>query len=130
MNRRVVTRPRAWDSDDFLVNVHAGWDVLCCQCDRALGRLWMPFSGGFHLAGSTTHLDPRLVERDGPEHHTGRNLRRYGPPTRVYAKGKGQRSANEARPGIDVHGEFWVYCFACNTGQAVEPALVLNPEPT
>jgi hypothetical protein len=90
----------------------------------------MPFSGGYFLAGSNSHLDARLVERDGPEHHTGLNLRRYGPPTRVFAKRKGQRSPSEARPGIDVHGDFWVYCHACNTGQAVEPGRVLTPAST
>jgi hypothetical protein len=128
--RRVVTRQRAWDSDEFLVNVHAGWDLLCCQCEAVVGRLWMPFSGGYHIAGSSSQLDPRLVERDGPEQYTGRNMRRYGPPTRVFAKGKGQRSPSEARPGIGIHGEFWVYCYACNTGQAVEPTLVLKPATT
>ena len=86
----------------------------------------MPFSGGYILAGSTSHLDSRLVERDGPEQVTGRHLRRFGPPTRGFAKGKGQRLPSDERPGIDVHGDFWVYCYACNTGQAVEPAQVLN----
>lgn len=125
--RRVVTRLRPWDSDDFWVNVNAGWDLLCCQCEAVLGRLTMPNSGGYFLAGSNSHLDSRIVERDGPEHYTGRGLRRYGPPTRVFAKRKGQRSSSGARQGIDIHGDFWVYCYACNAGQAVEPERVLKP---
>lgn len=128
--RRVVTRPRAPEGDDIWAIVGAGWDLVCCECETVLGRLTMPFSGGYFLAGSSSHLDSRLVERDGPERYTGRKLRRFGLPTRVFAKGKGQRSPSEARPGINVHGQFWVYCYACNTGQAVEPERVLNRAPT
>ena len=125
--RRVVPRLRAPEGDDVWAIVGAGWDLLCCQCEALLGRLTMPFSGGYFLAGSNSRLDTRLVERVGREDHTGLNLRRYGPPTRVFTKRKGQRSPSEARLGIGVHGDFWVYCYACNTGQAVEPGQVLKP---
>lgn len=117
--RQVVIRGRLAEGTDIWAVTGAGWDLLCCNCAAVLGRLSIPFSGGYILAGNSSHLDPRLVERDGPEKQTG--FRRYGPPTRVHAKGKTQRSASAARPGLGLHGSFWVYCHRCNTGQAVEP---------
>ena len=116
--RQIVIGP--WPAGvDFWTAIAAGFDLRCCKCDAVLGSLFMPFSGGFFLAGSSARLDPRLVERDGPEKQTG--FRRYGPPSRVFAKGKRRRSASAYRPELRVHGSFWVYCYSCNTGQAVEP---------
>jgi len=106
---------------DWSAWMASGWDLVCCNCEALLGHLFIPFSGGFILAGSSSRLDPRLVERPGPEKVTGLGLRRYGPPTRVHAKGKTPRSGSATRSEIGVHGAFWVYCYRCNSGQAVEP---------
>lgn len=118
--RRVTFRELAPEAA-FETRMTAGWEIRCSHCHTVLGRLWMPFSGGYILGGTNIHLDPRLVERDGPEQHTGRQLPRYGPPTRVFAKGKGQRTAADGRQGITVHGACWVHCFECNAGQAIDP---------
>jgi hypothetical protein len=118
--RRAVMRPRPPIRDDFAAIVGAGWDLVCCECDAVLGRLFVPFSGGLILHGSTSHLDPRLVERERRETQTGKSLRRYGPPSRVYEKGKGQRAALTNRAGLSINGPIWLYCYSCNTGQAVE----------
>jgi hypothetical protein len=127
--RHVVARPRRADGDIWAV-IAAGWDLLCCNCEAVLGRLFIPFSGGYILHGSTTSLDPRLVERPGRESQTGQGLRRYGPPTRVFARGKRQRSARASRPGLVVNGSFWLNCFRCNAGQGVEPTRVVNRRAT
>jgi len=118
---RRVTMRKVGPEGDWSSWMAAGWDFHCCGCDALLGHLSMPFSGGFILAGSSSTLDQRLVERPGPERVTGLTLRRYGPPTRVHAKGKTPRADGATRPEIRVHGSFWVYCYECNTGQAVEP---------
>ena len=120
--RQIVMRSRLPEGSDIWAITGAGWDLLRCSCAADLGRLSLPFSGGYILAGSTTRLDSRLVERDGQEKRTG--LRRYGPPTRVHAKGKTQRSATLTRLQLALHGSFWVYCYRCNTGQAVEPERI------
>jgi len=119
--RLAKLEPR-WSGDDFWARVASGWNLECCACGAVLGRLFLPFSGGFFLAGSSSHLDSRVVERTGRETRTGHRYRRFGPPWRVFAKGKPPRSAVETRPEVLVHGPFWVYCYACNTGQAVEYA--------
>lgn len=108
---------------DLWASVAAGWDLACSMCGAVNGRLFMPFSGGFILAGSTSHLDRRVVERSGPENVTGHRYRRYGPPTRVFAEGRTERDI-AGRPELVVHGPFWLYCHACNAGQAVEPDRV------
>lgn len=118
---RRVTMRKVGPEDDWSVWMAAGWDFACCSCDALLGHLFIPFSGGFILAGSSAALDRRLVERPGPETATGLGLRRYGPPTRVHAKGKTPRADGATRSEIRVHGSFWVYCYRCNTGQVVEP---------
>lgn len=120
---RRVTMRKVGPEDDWSAWMAAGWDLHCCGCDALLGHLFVPFSGGYILEGSSSRLDPRLVERPGPEKVTGLGLRRYGLPTRVRAGGRTPRSNRAAGTEIQVHGRFWVYCHRCNTGQAVEPAF-------
>jgi hypothetical protein len=124
--RRVTFRVREVEGS-FETKMAAGWDILCSACRQTvLGRLWMPFSGGHILAGSSSTLDPRLVERDGPEHLTGQKLRRYGPPTNLYGRPRGRRMMRSSGTQLSLNGSFWVYCFECNTGQAVEPERALT----
>lgn len=115
---RLEKGERAGDFSEWMA---AGWRIVCSACDADLGHLFIPFSGGFIISGSTARLDPRLVERSGRETRTGHQYRRYGPPGRVFAKGKDPRSALEARRELTVNGPCWLYCYACNTGQALEP---------
>jgi hypothetical protein len=110
--------PREGDWDAWIA---AGWTITCYACRARLGRLFIPFSGGYILIGSRTHLDSRLVERPTPETRTGNAYRRYGPPTRTFAKGRRARLAVDQRPGLTINGPFWVHCYACNAGQAMEP---------
>jgi hypothetical protein len=106
---------------DWNVWIAAGWTMTCYACEARLGRLFIPHSGGYIISGSNAHLDPRLVERPSPETRTGHSYRRYGPPIRSFTKGKRARQAPEQRPGLEISGPFWVHCFACNAGQALEP---------
>jgi len=118
---RRVRLEKGEPAGDWSAWMASGWDLVCCNCDALLGHLFIPFSGGFILAGSSSTLDPRLVERPGREKVTGLGLRRYGPPTRVHARGRTPRLDSATRSEIRVHGSFWVYCYHCNTGQAMEP---------
>jgi hypothetical protein len=95
--------------------------MFCYSCEARLGRLFIPFSGGYILSGSTAHLDSRLVERSPLEQQTGHSYRRYGPPVRMFGKGKRSRLAFDDRPSLTVNGSFWINCYACNAGQALEP---------
>jgi hypothetical protein len=106
---------------DLWAWVAAGWKIFCYSCDARLGRLYIPFSGGYILSGSTAHLDSRLVERPTPETQTGHGYRRYGPPVRTFGRGKHARLAFEDRPSLSINGPFWINCYACNRGQAMEP---------
>lgn len=120
----MVTFEKPPAEGDWAAWMAAGWGINCYSCEARLGRLFIPFSGGFIISGSTAHLDTRLVERPTPETRTGHSYRRYGPPTRTFAKGKRARLAVEQRPGLAINGPFWVHCYACNAGQAMEPERI------
>jgi hypothetical protein len=135
---RRVTMRKGEPGEDWSAWMAAGWELLCSECGRVFGRLFMPFSGGYILAGSVSRLDGRLVERPGPETKTGHGYRRYGLPQRGYTKRpfsvptadgevaalRRHRSDKASGSELVINGAFWVYCPECNTGQAVEPELL------
>jgi hypothetical protein len=68
---RCATLRREQHGESWSAWLSAGWELVCGSCAAVIGRLFMPFSGGHILAGSSSTLDPRIVERDGPETVTG-----------------------------------------------------------
>jgi hypothetical protein len=121
---RTVSLEKPPQEGDLWAWVAAGWGIACSACGATLGRLFIPFSGGYILSGSTSRLDSRLVERPTPETKSGHSYRRYGPPVRTFGKGKRARLAFDDRPGLSINGPFWVNCYACNVGQALEPERI------